>query len=72
MCTELLMPPALHFQHVSLHLVQAKTQAVEQQLANTTSELQNLKARQLQLELLLQNADIGNDHSTLSAQNQVI
>ncbi|KAL0038850.1 hypothetical protein WJX79_010660 [Trebouxia sp. C0005] len=48
----------------------AKTQAVEQQLASTTSELQNLKARQLQLELLLQNADIGNDHSALSAQNQ--
>lgn len=48
----------------------AKTQAVEQQLASTTSELQNLKARQLQLELLLQNADIGNDHSALSAPNQ--
>jgi len=57
---------------MSLHLAQAKTEAVEQQLASTTSELQNLKARQLQLELLLQNANIGNDLSALSAQNQVI
>jgi len=55
-----------------MQLAQAKTQAVEQQLASTTSELQNLKARQLQLELLLQNANIGNDLSALSAQNQVI
>ena len=47
--------------------VQARTQAVEQQLVSTTAELQGLKARQLELELLLQNAHITQDHSKSSA-----
>ena len=61
-----ILPNATSSPHVRVP-AQARAQAVEQQLASTTAELQGLKARQLELEVLLQNAHISKDQSTLSA-----
>ena len=45
--------------------VQAKAQAVEAQLLRTTAELQQAKARQQQLELLLQQATISGNAAAI-------
>ncbi len=50
---------------------QARTEAVQTQLAITTAELQEMKLRQQQLELLLQQAHISQDPVTKPAVQQV-
>ena len=48
--------------------LQARSQAVEAQLVHTTKELQQLKARQAELELLLQKAHITQKQPVSSAK----
>ena len=56
---------------LGLCCAEARSQAVEAQLASTTAELHQLKARQAHLELLLQGAKL-TDHQAVQPQDTLV